>query len=53
MLSGPANLTESPGSTVNLVTAHTLQVDDGVTKMLDARMRSFWELKSQVGKRCV
>ena len=47
MLSGPANLTGCRGSTVNLVTTHTLRVDDGVTnKMLDATMRSFWELES-------
>ena len=31
---------------MNLVTTHTLRVDDGVTnKMLDATMRSFWELE--------
>ena len=43
MLSGPANLTGCRGSTVNLVTTHTLQVDDGVTnKVLDATIRSFW-----------
>ena len=47
MLSGPADLTQHKGSTVNLITTHTLRTDDGVTnKMLDATMRSFWELES-------
>ena len=47
MLSGPANLTGPQGTIVNFVTTHALQVDDGVTyKMLDATMRSFWELES-------
>jgi hypothetical protein len=47
MLSGPADLTRHQGSTVNLITTHTLRVDDGVTNnMLDASMRSFWELQS-------
>ena len=47
MLSGPADLTGPQGTIVNFVTTHTLRVDDGVTnKMLDATMRSFWELES-------
>ena len=44
---GPADLTRPQGTIVNFVTTHTLRVDDGVTnKMLDATMRSFWELES-------
>ena len=47
MLSGPADLTGPQGFTMNLITTHTLRVDDEVTnKMLDAIMRSFWELES-------
>ena len=47
MLSGPANLTKPQRTIVNFVTTHTLRVDGGVTnKMLDATMRSFWELES-------
>ena len=48
MLSGPADLSGPQGSTVNIVTTHTLRVDDGVTNtILDATMRSFWELESK------
>ena len=47
ILSGPAESAESQESTVNLVTTHTLRVDAEVTnKMLDATLRSFWELES-------
>ena len=47
ILSGPANFSVTQGLTVNLVTTHTLRVDDGVTnKTLDTTMRSFWELES-------
>ena len=46
MLSGPANLTRPQVTIVNFVTTHTLRVDGEVTnKMLDATMRSFWELE--------
>ena len=39
MLSGPANLIGHQGFAVNLVTTHTLRVDDGVTnKTLDATL---------------
>ena len=47
VLSGPVDTAGQRKSTVNLFTAHTLHVDDGVTnKMLDATLRSFWELES-------
>ena len=47
MLSGPANLTRPQRTIVNFVTTHTFRVDGGVTnKIIDATMRSFWELES-------
>ena len=47
VLSGPASLVRHQDPTVNLIAVHTLRVDDGVgNKMLDATMRSFWELES-------
>lgn len=47
VLSGPASLMRRQDATASLLTVHTLRVDDGVSnKMLDATMRSFWELES-------
>ena len=52
MLSGPTNLVGPQRSTVNLVTTHTLRVDDGVSnKMLDTTTRSFWESRDPRGIR--
>ncbi len=48
ILSGPAGASDvTQEASASLVATHTLRIDDGVTnKMLDATMKSFWDMES-------